>query len=88
MGPVPDVLTLCMNEHNCAQAGDDPYVRQTIAKLAEGEKSKGFLETLKSAPEHKKVRGNMAVIEAVMPFLDSKSVDVHREAEKCVPEHT
>ena len=47
------------------QAGEDPYVRQAIAVLKEGESHKRFFDVLDSIPEKRAAKGNAALIEAV-----------------------
>lgn len=47
------------------QAGDDPYVRQAMATLKEGESNNRFFEVLDSISEKKTAKGNAALIEAV-----------------------
>jgi hypothetical protein len=47
------------------QAGEDPYVRQAMAVLKEGESHKRFFDILDSIPEKKAAKGNAALIEAV-----------------------
>jgi hypothetical protein len=74
-------LSSCSHER---QAGEDPYIRQAMARMEEGGTSSDFVSILEGLPQLKAARCNAAVIEAVLEFVDSKNKHIRRAAETCV----
>ena len=64
-GTPPPFLGTRRADFDNVQAGDDPYVRQAMATLKEGESHDRFFEVLDSISEKKAAKGNAALIEAV-----------------------
>ena len=64
-GTPPPFLGTRRADFDNVQAGDDPYVRQAMATLKEGESNNRFFEVLDSISEKKAAKGNAALIEAV-----------------------